>query len=185
MAETGPDYEQPKGYEATISTAVDVSCKLPLLDGDVKLVSGPLVTEVELEQLERLLQILKQAEGSLEGIICTAWGLLLRCYTGQDHVCFQLIWDENFDLARKLGASEDDELAFRMDFQEQESLSTYLPRAMISHSLIRQGPCMASNTRMWMQDNSLSDKLRHNINSQMTTALEPSKVGSLPASSCG
>ncbi len=193
MPETRSEYGQPEGCEAALSAVVDSSCKLPLLDGDEEVATRPIVTEVELEQSERLLQSLKQARGSLGSIICTAWSLLLRCYTGQDHVCFQLTWDDKFNLVRKPGTSVDDESFFRMDFQEEELLSTYVLRAMTSYSLSTQGSCMALpttaksrpwNSSMCMQDNRLSEKLGHNVTSQMTAALEPPKVNPLLPCSC-
>jgi hypothetical protein len=43
---------------------------------------------VDVEQADRLLALSTDDPGELGALLCTAWALLLRCYTGQDDVSF-------------------------------------------------------------------------------------------------
>ena len=64
-------------------------CKLPLLDGEPNGTPETITTEVELLNASRIHEVCRQDRPLLYGMICTAWALLLRCYTGQDHVTFE------------------------------------------------------------------------------------------------
>ena len=98
-------------------------CKLPLLDGDGKSSTELITTVVQLEQAEYLRQAYQQDLASLDAILCAAWGLLLRCYTGQKSVGFQL-W--NKDGGRD---AHDDIFTCQVEFSEEESLSACIQSA--------------------------------------------------------
>ena len=122
-----------------------------MLDGNAKMVTGHIVTEVEFEQADRLYEVAKEASGSLGGVFCIAWALLLRCYTGQDQVCFELMGDFINERAAQSEGFKNDPLIFNMAFQEEDVLSTCIRRASTSHTYLTQGlhrtPPVASNSQ--------------------------------------
>lgn len=105
------------------------SCKLPLLDGDDT--TGPrlLTTEWEFEATEMLQKCGIGADARFNDMLCTAWGLLLRCYTGQDNVSFHFQRRSIEDPVSNLTAPREYHSIFRMAFHEDDSLSTCVARA--------------------------------------------------------
>ncbi|KAL9058760.1 MAG: hypothetical protein Q9206_001788, partial [Seirophora lacunosa] len=67
-----------------------ISCKLPLLDGDGKASPQVITVDTASDSVRELQGLYSSNISTFESYLYTAWGLLLRCYTGQDHVCFQL-----------------------------------------------------------------------------------------------
>ena len=63
------------------------SCNLPLLDGKTSS-DHPISAEVEVQHVERVLHACQIDRANLKRIVCAAWALLLRCYTGQHQVAF-------------------------------------------------------------------------------------------------
>lgn len=95
------------------------SCKLPLLDGEKDGSTNFITTELVLRSVEDIMSAHRHDKTLLYSTACTAWGLLLRCYTGQDRVTFQYK-NNNISAAASL---------LRTDFDEEESLSMYTEEA--------------------------------------------------------
>ena len=64
-------------------------CKIPLLDGDTESPDQIVSVESVSHDLERFRELYLQDEETFATYLYTAWGLLLRCFTGQDHVSFR------------------------------------------------------------------------------------------------
>ena len=105
------------------------SCMLPLLDGDDT--TGPrlLTTEWELGATEMLQKCGIRADAYFNDMLCTAWGLLLHCYTGQDNVSFHFQRRSIEDPVSNLTVSREYNSTFRTAFHEEDSLSTCVARA--------------------------------------------------------
>ena len=106
-----------------------VACKLPLLDGEAEPTASPLTAEVTPECMKKLQEIAPSDIRRLQGMICAAWGLLLRCYTGQDAVCFYL--RRNFSAASNQTPSvqQDTRSGLEMSFAENDLLLNQISRA--------------------------------------------------------
>ena len=89
-------------------------CKLPLLDGKAATDGHAISAQVELPQAGRILQFCRRDKHALSGLLCTAWGLLLRCFTGQERVFF---WFQS---------SSSDNKLLRMTIEDEELLSAYV-----------------------------------------------------------
>lgn len=63
-------------------------CQFPRLGTSVDGPKRPMSLRVNLEQLQKLQQLSVSDEAALPSLLRVAWGLLLRCYTGLDDVCF-------------------------------------------------------------------------------------------------
>ena len=148
------------------------SCKLPLLDGEVTSEAQVVTTELELENIERLQSLGNGDTASFDDLLCTAWGLLLRCYTGQDNIAFHFRLSNDTDLVLNSDAPRVHHGIFRMVFEEHQSLSDCLPRAKDScANYERGGPSLAStvsdsassasggvqNTHIWLQGGNHDD----------------------------
>ena len=95
------------------------ACKLPLLDGES---SGPLeiiTTVIQLQNAGNNLDSRRRDRTQFSSTACTAWAILLRCYTGQDQVTFEYTTD-NADATVSL---------LQMNFDENEILSKYTESA--------------------------------------------------------
>ncbi|KAL8654006.1 MAG: hypothetical protein Q9210_001767, partial [Variospora velana] len=66
------------------------SCKLPLLDGDAEASPEVITVDTASGSIGELQRLCSNDRSSFESYLYTAWALLLRCYTGQDHVCFRI-----------------------------------------------------------------------------------------------
>lgn len=143
------------------------SCKLPLLDGGDTARSQLIMTELELENVERLHDIGKRDPASFNALLCTAWGLLLRCYTGQDDVSFHHRQDNVNELISNSASPREHFSAFRITFHETENLSMCVTRAKDGYAEDeRVGPSVVSkvsdsrslsasrdqNTGVWVQN---------------------------------
>ncbi|OCL14025.1 nonribosomal peptide synthase [Glonium stellatum] len=63
-------------------------CQFPRLRTGVSGPRRPVSIRVSLEHLQKLQQLLASDEAALWNLLRTAWGILLRCYTGRDDVYF-------------------------------------------------------------------------------------------------
>lgn len=149
-----------------------MSCNLPLLDGEDSNRTRLIVTELELENAARLRNLGTGDEASFNDMLCTAWGLLLRCYTGQDDVSFSFRQDTVHAMVSNATVPRGHQSTVRMTFDEQESLATCVVRAKNSYaddvrgelSLTSvesgSGPFSGShhhNTHIWVQDTTFKD----------------------------
>lgn len=163
----------------------EISCNLPLLDGEDNTKPQLLMTELELENADLLQNLGNGDFGTVSDLLCTAWGLLLRCYTGQDRVSFLFRESKVDGLRSDISAPRDRQSLFRMVFDEQESLSTCCARAKDGYACNEWGdPSLVStgsnprsfsastnqNTNLWVQDISCNDardvavrKVRNNL----------------------
>lgn len=109
--------------QASCCTSLSVSeaeaCKLPLLDGETCESVEIITTEARLKNAGNILDICRRDRILFSGTACTAWALLLRCYTGQDRVTFEYTTD-NANVTASL---------LHMSFGEDEILSEYTKRA--------------------------------------------------------
>ena len=144
-----------------------MSCKLPLLDGEATSEPWLMMTELELDSSESLQNFGKGDVVSFNDLLCTAWALLLRCYTGQDNVSFYLRQGNIDHLVSKSAVPRDHQPTFRMAFHDQESLSACVARAKDGYvcnqrggqSLVSKDPdsrpfsaARYQNTHVWVQD---------------------------------
>ena len=95
------------------------ACRLPLLDGETSGSAENITTEVRLENASSILNVCRRDKIRFSSTVCTAWALLLRCYTGQDRVTFEYTTDNASATASFL----------RMDFGEDEILSKHTESA--------------------------------------------------------
>ena len=105
------------------------SCKLPLLDGVRTTESRHKIAAFELEVSANFHDYGKGDVATLNSLLCTAWGLLLRCFTGQDSVAFQFRQSIIENVALNPAVPRMQQSGFRMVFQEHETLSMCLARA--------------------------------------------------------
>jgi hypothetical protein len=63
-------------------------CQFPRLRTSVDGPNRPMSFRVNPENLQKLQQLSVSDEAALPTLLRVAWGLLLRCYTGLDEVCF-------------------------------------------------------------------------------------------------
>lgn len=88
----------------------------------------PLSARVELKRLDLLQDILAQENGgrAFSNVICAAWALSLRCYTGLNEVCFGF---EEVGNSLRAGADDGSSLVAMMRIDEN----------MLLNDLVRQG----------------------------------------------
>ena len=110
-----------------------MSCKLPLLDGEDTTTTRLTRVESEFQYVDKLQRAGKRDEASLNDLLCTAWGLLLRCYTGQDDISFHFRQNICDDLISNSAVSRLHQSTFRVVFDEHESLLSCFAKAKDSH----------------------------------------------------
>ena len=150
-----------------MSHTAETPCKLPLLDGDETSESRLLKLETELEFAERFQSLGNRDTASFDNLLCTAWGLLLRCFTGQDEISFYVRQNVADGGISNSAASRTFQSLFRMVFDEHDSLATcyaktrdgYAGNERMQTSLISTVPDSSSlsatghqNTYVWIQD---------------------------------
>ena len=144
-----------------------VVSKLPLLDGETYLTARLTTVKVNVERIEKLQEVYEEDRTRVKGMICTAWGLLLRCYTGQDDVCFYFRRSNGAPPSQPPPATQDPRSILRMSFFETESLLDHILRAQDGVTVLEQRPNSTnsttldasppsasydSNTMIWFQD---------------------------------
>ena len=142
-------------------------CKLPLLDGDKTTDSRLLTTETTFEVDERFQSLGNRDTASFNQLLCTAWGLLLRCFTGQDEVSFYFQDNVISDAVSNSSLSQMFQSVFQIEFDEHDSLATCYAKAKDGHAgneprqttSVSTVPSSASpsamghqNTYVWVQD---------------------------------
>ena len=148
------------------------SCKLPLLDGEHSTRAQIIVTELEPENIGRLQSFGNGDVSSFNDLLCTAWGLLLRCYTGQDDISFHFLQSVADDSVSKSIVPETNQCTFRAVFDEHESLSTCFAKAKDGYAGNKRGslPLVSTvsdsrrfpaaglqNTYVWVKDSTHTD----------------------------
>ena len=84
MCQANGDYNvEPRHSSATIQP-----CKLPILDEYLELLPERSSLRVNLDPHQRLRAFCEVHGTSEFNVLQVAWGLLLRCYTGNDTICF-------------------------------------------------------------------------------------------------
>ena len=111
-----------------------ISCKLPLLDGENTTRARLIEIELGLENVERLQDFNKKDPTPFNDLLCIAWGLLLRCYTGQDDISFHFRQNIVGDLVPNPAIPLINQSTFRMVFHEHESLSTCFAKAKVGYA---------------------------------------------------
>ena len=145
------------------------SCTLPLLDGED--ISSPhhISTEIELEVGEKFRGFDKSNGSPFNDVLCTAWGLLLRCYTGQDDVSFHFRNGNTEKLISNAATPSDHLSMCRMSFVENDTLLKCIRKAQDCYTDdLRGSQPLASgrsessfsqyqNSFVWVQDASRKD----------------------------
>ena len=151
-----------------MQNSVASSCKLPLLDGEgdsaVRLIAAP----VELDQIEKIQQIWEKERAEFTALLCTAWGLLLRCYIGQEKIAFYFSDASNGRNNHQSASSQ--EAIFGMDFLDQEDLSTLLMKAKSGFHASQQAGTLQLNTAVQVLPKSREASARDDDN-QVSLAL--------------
>ena len=111
--------ENQASYCAPISVLGAEACKLPLLDGETNDSTEIITTEIQLNNAGIIVDLYRRDRTLFSGTACTAWAILLRCYTGQDKVTFEYATDNTIAPASLL----------RMSFGENQILSKYTESA--------------------------------------------------------
>ena len=130
-------------------------CRLPLLDGEPETTSEAITVQVEPGRLETLHRLFQQDEITATALIYTAWGIVLRCYTGQDETLFQT--------RRKSGVS-----LFRLSFEGDEPLSACLAKAAAeaqnteteTSEIRTSNKQPQANTAVWIQNGTFEASTR-------------------------
>ncbi|KAL8941315.1 MAG: hypothetical protein Q9211_001867 [Gyalolechia sp. 1 TL-2023] len=129
----------------TMATSEKVFCKLPLLGGNVK--SSPQILAVDSVSgtvVEKLHELYRRDGAVFKDNLCTAWSLLLRCYTGQDRVSFRVA---------SSAASSNYPSLFQLDINRHEPLLICLERARTSSSTLNVIPKeQRTNTTVLIRD---------------------------------
>ena len=181
------------------SSSEKISCNIPLLDGDGSTVSRKIETGVELGRIANLQELYDEDKGSLVALICTAWGLLLRCFTGQDDIGFYVLAGDRTDDEPELAALHAQQEVFRIAFHDQKRLATYIARARTKCATLESRPVTSNfiqadtdspknvhqkntthqmNTTVWIQGSGSSRSLSAKSGSRTaveTTALQVSE----------
>ena len=126
-------------------------CKLPLLDGDTHTTAHVITTEVEPENGADFQEMYSKDRKDFEILLCAAWGLLLRCYTGQEAVSFHFHGCCNKGVGVDSAAAEQ-KPTVTVEMQEMETLATYLENIQARHTMLtkKEDSCSESlelNTR--------------------------------------
>ncbi|KAL8839224.1 MAG: hypothetical protein Q9170_001830, partial [Blastenia crenularia] len=133
--------------QQNMSRNMKVFCKLPLLDGDATGSPQMVTVDSASSNAEKLEDLCRQDRATFENAICTAWGLVLRCYAGQDQVAFRVRHTQY--------VSPQKDSLFDFEFQGQETLLSSLERARAG-SLTRLDDraidTNQTNTVVWIQD---------------------------------
>ena len=143
-------------------------CKLPLLDGKDSSTPHFLATEVKLELTEELHHVCAKNEVHFEGLLYTAWGLLLRCFTGQDDICFHIRQCNRASTDPESTAWEEHRSGFQMSLCENEPLLAYIQKAQaditfavqtqsspnnVASDVHHSSELCDCNTTIWVQEN--------------------------------
>ena len=120
-------------------------CKLPLLDGNTTSNSRIIAADVESGDIESLRALYSQDEATLVDYLYTAWGLLLRCYTGQNDVAFRVRRHSRGSVNRPSVKPSQSEFTVQLAFQDRASLSACLGTARRSQQSIEPGTSVESS----------------------------------------
>ena len=131
-----------------------------------------MVTDLDLDNGEGLHGFSRESAESFKNMLCTTWGLLLRCYTGQGNISFHFHQGNVDESVSNPAAPRGYHSTFRMEFHEQESLSTCVARAKDAYANAeRKGPSLVSpesdvrslsasheqNTHVWVRSGTQED----------------------------
>ena len=75
-------------FEPRLSSTAKEPCKLPVLDEHLKPLPGRSSLKVNLHRHQPLRAFCEVHRTSEFNVLRVAWGLVLRCYTGNDTICF-------------------------------------------------------------------------------------------------
>jgi len=161
----------PNGSQQEEGFSCATACKLPLLDGEHELIAKPKMVELKQEYLRKLQQIFEEDERRLKGMICAAWGLLLRCFTGQDEVCFYLQRSNGAWPSQPLSDPKNTRSSVHLSFLENKTLLDQIATAQDAVLVLEQRPqstcntaskgnsasaCCQANTMIWFQEDGKS-----------------------------
>ena len=124
------------------------TCKLPLLDGEGDSTAKLIATPVELDQVDKLQGISKTDRASLNTLLCTAWGLLLRCYVGQERISFYFSTLSN---GRTNHESASQRFVFGLELHDEEPLSEHIIKAKSAFYSMEQAKLSQLNTAVCVQ----------------------------------
>lgn len=155
--------EMSSGSQQKEAISQAVVCKLPLLDGEGKATPGQIVAEVNRDVSNGLRGLLVEDEKRLRALICAAWGLLLRCYTGQDEVCFDILKNSGIQSKQPSSDPPADRSSLRISCREESPLFEHV--SMVQEDLALQGSKPLSTEKFNANVGSCSAK--HNSNTMV------------------
>ncbi|KAL8924366.1 MAG: hypothetical protein Q9208_004148 [Pyrenodesmia sp. 3 TL-2023] len=106
-----------------------MSCILPLLDGDAEASPRVIAVDSVSGDVGDLQKLYENSKERFDSYICTAWALLLRCYTGLDVVCFQLCANASQEEAGIPSGPRQAAPLLQLALGEDEPLSDIVERA--------------------------------------------------------
>ena len=122
-----------------MSTTASSTCKLPLFDGAPALERRLLKCDLESHYVEALQGVRLQDDTAVKNILCTAWSILLRCYTGQDEVCFQLKQSSDTGFSHQPSLRNKGQSMILAQLDEHDTLTQCLARLGKNQSEIASG----------------------------------------------
>ena len=129
-------------------------CKLPLLDGDASTSPQNIAISSVASDVGKLRELYRQDRAILNNLLYTAWGLLLRCYTGQERISYRVRITDSASPKRPAGPSPQRDSKLQFTFTDHESLSVCLERVRESSSgPDNESPAkIQTNTTIWVHD---------------------------------
>ena len=98
------------------------SCNLPLLDG-TRSSDHAVSAQAEVQHVEKILYTCQNDNTYLQRIVCAAWALLLRCYTGQNQIAFLFNCLDDSIGSLEVHGRKDQPDILQMTLEEGENLS--------------------------------------------------------------
>ena len=129
-----------------------VACKLPLLDGHFDAATPVISTERQFERIGKLQKPRNQDLLYLEAVLSTAWALLLRCYTGQDDVCFYIKRSGGSASVQAPNSLQQGQEIVRLACHENESLADHIHQVREGITLAEQRAISASPNKKSVPD---------------------------------
>lgn len=123
-------------------------CKLPVLDGDTISTSQIIAVDLESGDVESLRAVYLRNKETFIDYLYTAWGLLLRCYTGQNDVAFRVRRRTRENVDRPSAKLSQFQSTVQLTFQDQASLAACLETARQSRKFIEQETSIKSSNEI-------------------------------------
>ena len=149
-----------------------IPCKLPLLDGDTNTTAHVITTEVEPENSADFQEIYSKDREDFEILLCATWGLLLRCYTGQEAVSFH--FQGCCNKAFRVGsATAEQKHTVTVEMQEMETLASYVEKTQTRHTMLTNEESRSEFSKLNNRSIATSTDINTTIQIQNDDSLDP------------